>query len=243
MSVVLYFDEILLDPSLFSLGDTSGGPEYANANIRSPQTGITNVAVVRYDAPLVWQCNFRDIKFDPSQPSSEGLKYFFNMWYGGLGSAYGFRLRNQFDFFTQGEVLGNGDGSTHDFKLTKKYQRPGTTGHPYFRRVVKPVVSTNLSVDSVTLHEPDGTTARVIEVPFAVYLAGTPQVSGFTISNTTGILHFTTAPGIGVEVKVDYQFDVPARFLVNRPDMKADFPGEVQGMTICEILPAELGIT
>src|SRR5438477_600856 len=119
MSVPIYFDEILLDNSLFSLGDSSGGPEYANANLRNPQTGVMSV------------------------------------------------------------------------------------------------VSTNLSGDSVTLYESDGSTARVITIPFVAYLAGVVQSSGFTISNTTGILHFTSAPGMGVEVKVDYQFDVPMRWWQN----------------------------
>jgi len=250
----IYFDEILLDPGMFNLRSIQGGPEFANANERNPQTGIMSVAVLRYDPSIMWQCNFEDIKFDPGQlGGGSGLTYFNNFWYGGLGSAYGFRVRNQFDYFVQGQVIGSGDGSTHDFKLFKTYTRPGPAGTnvvsgPYNRRIIKPLASSLLSADSVTLYESDGSTARVVgsptwEVPFVAYLAGTPQVSGFTISNTHGILHFTTAPGVGVEVKVDFQFDVPMRFLTNIPQMTADFPAQVSSLPLVEILPAELGIT
>ncbi len=247
MAIEFHFDEILLDPKLFNLGAASGGPEFANANLRSQQSGIATVAVIRFDPSLVWQCNFEDITFEPGQPSTEGMAYFNNMWYGGLGSAYGFRVKNHFDYFTEGEVLAEGDGVLTDFRLTKKYQRPGTTSHPYIRRIIKPVVSTHLSGGSVTLYEPDGSTARVIDIPFAVYLDSgsgpVAQTTGFTIDNTTGILHFTSPPGMGVFVSVDFQFDVPMQFFQNNVNMTWDFPGTAKGIAIIEILPESLGIT
>lgn len=244
MSIEIAFDEILLDPALFNLGFATGGPEFSNVNLRNPQTGVAAVAVLALDPTIVWQCDFEDIK----HPDPTGLQYFLNMWLGGSGSAYGMRVRNQWDYLTQGEIIDSAwDGGAFDYKITKKYQRPGTTTHPYYRRIVKPVAHQHLSVDSVTLYEPDGVTARVpgsssYELPFKVYLGGVEQTSGFTISNTTGTLHMNARAGGPFVLTVDYQFDTPMQFWVNRPGMKADFPAEAKGIAMIEVLPATLGI-
>lgn len=244
MAVIISFDEILLDDKLFNLGFATGGPELANVNLRNPQTGVPSVAVLRLDPLVVWQVDFSDIK----HPDPAGLQYFNNIWYGGLGSAYGLRVRNQWDYFTQGEVLGTGNAVLQDFKLTKKYRRPGTTSHDYIRRICKPVATANLSVDSVTLKEADGSINRVLgsgtfTQAFSVYLGGTIQPTGWTISNTTGILHFNTAPGNGVSVSVDFQFDTPMQFWTNLPNLKADFPAEARALSMIEIPAVALGIT
>jgi uncharacterized protein (TIGR02217 family) len=61
---------------------------------------------------------------------------------------------------------------------------------------------------------------RTITKPVAgtvkVYLAGVQQMSGWSVNTTTGIITFTTAPGNGVAVSADYEFDVPVRFDTDR---------------------------
>lgn len=250
MSAILEFDEVILDPGLFNVGAATGGHEFANSNIRSPVTGVSRVAILRYDPALVWNVNFADVNYDPGNPDNASLDYFNNIWLGGFGSAYGLRVRVEFDHKAIGEVIGAGNGSLQDFKLTKTYQRPGTTSHPYIRRIIKPVCNTKagpnpvfLSAGSVTLYEPNGTTPRVVEVPFKVFLDDAQQNSGWTINNTTGDLHFASPPGAGVSVSVDMQIDYPMQFWTNTYSMKAEFPGEVSGLQMIEVLPASLGIT
>ena len=242
MPVSLLFDEILLDPNMFVLAGATGGPEFANANMRSPNTGVSKVAVQRYDPQHVWSIDFADIA------TPAGINYFNQIWYGGFGSAYGLRVRMESDYFTTNEIIGAGDGSTEDFKLTKTYNRPGTTSHPYIRRIIKPVVSTNLynlgvAGGSVNLYQPDGVTARVIEVPFAPKVNNVPLANGtFTINNTTGDLHINTAPAIGAVISCDFQFDTPMQFWTNSVQQRADIPVEIKGIPMIEILPATLGI-
>ena len=44
-----------------------------------------------------------------------------------------------------------------------------------------------------------------------VYLDGALQLSGWSV-DTSGLVTFSTAPALGVEVTADFEFDVPARF-------------------------------
>jgi hypothetical protein len=237
MAVEFFFDEVLLDPDFFNEGAAVGSPEFANNNMRSPQTGVARVAVLRFDAQLVYNINFADIRYP------EGIDYLAKFWLGGYGSAYGFRMRVEADFFVMDEVLGNtGSGGEQDFKLTRTYERQGTSGHPYIRRIIKPVVNTNLLTGNPTLYEPDGETERVIEVPFAVYLDDVALGEGdYTIDNTTGDLHLTASVANKV-VAVDMQYDTPMQFWMNSFQQKADHPAEASGFQLIEILPASLGI-
>jgi len=161
MSVNIQFDETLFDNGFFNLGAATGSPEFANDNSRSPQTGITKVAILRQDPQIMLNCDFQDI----SHPDPKGLQYLNNIWYGGFASAYGLRVLYPADCSTTGEVIATGDNSTKDFKLTKTYNRPGTSGHPYIRRIIKPVAIANLASGSVTLNESDGSTARARQTP------------------------------------------------------------------------------
>lgn len=245
MPVNLQFDEIVLDWGLFTLGDATGSPELANAMIRSPGTGIMKVNITRYDPQHVWAMDYRLVT--PSQGSGTNqMDYFNNIWYGGWGSAYGFRVRIETDHLVTGEVLGTSDGTiaSRTWKLTKTYNRPGTTTHPYIRRIIKPVVNQNNTSTWGNLKEPDGVANRVIEQTFQVFLNGVSMgTSGWTIDNTTGILSLTATPALGVVVSWTGQYDTPMRFFTNSFQQKADFPAEIKGLQLIEIMPAELGIS
>lgn len=84
------------------------------------------------------------------------------------------------------QVLGTGDGTTVDFQLVKTY---GTATPQYVRRILKPVSGT-----------------------VVVALDGVPTASGWSVDTTTGIVTFTSAPGVGVIVSAGYEFRVPVRF-------------------------------
>jgi uncharacterized protein (TIGR02217 family) len=45
-----------------------------------------------------------------------------------------------------------------------------------------------------------------------VYLDDVEQLSGWSVDTTTGLVIFSTAPAVGIEVTADFEFDVPVRF-------------------------------
>ena len=57
---------------------------------------------------------------------------------------------------------------------------------------------------------------RTITKPVAgtvkMYLDGAEQLSGWSVDTTAGVVTFSTAPGPGVEITADFEFDVPVRF-------------------------------
>lgn len=106
------------------------------------------------------------------------------------GRAHGFRFKDWGDFSGIGQAIGTGNGSNHDFQLTKTY----TSGSvAEIRTITKPVAGT-----------------------VKVYLNSVQQSSGWTVNTTTGLVHFTTAPGNTVGVQADFEFDVPVRFDTDR---------------------------
>jgi hypothetical protein len=155
------------------------------------------------------------------------------------------------DFYMIDQVIGTGNGSQTIFPIVKTYLRPGAS-HSYSRRIIKPVVNSLLGGGGVSIYEPNGTTPRVIPSPrgagvgvpaFTVKLNSTPT-SAYTVDNTTGKITMSSPPAGGVLVKVSCEFDTPCRFLQNSFQLKPDVgSSEVQGLQLCEILPAELGIT
>jgi uncharacterized protein (TIGR02217 family) len=229
MAVVSLFDEVLLDPDLFTAGGATGGPQYANTIIKNPATGIYKVNVNRYDFQQVWdmQCGLLE---------QDDLARFMEFWGGGFGSAVGFRVMILSDFYVIAEVIGTGNGSQTVFNLTKSYSRPGGS-LTYTRRIVKPVVNGGLVSPAFTLYEPNGVTA------ITIYKDAVAQVSVYTINNKTGVVTFAVAPAGGVVVSWSGEFDTPMRFLQNSFQLRPDIASDIQGLQLCEILPAELGIT
>ena len=147
------FDESIFDSAIMTLA--SGSPEFANTLIRNPATGIYKVNINRYDPIQVWN-------LDLDLLTELQLDYVNRFWRGGFGSAYGFRVRVPGDWKAVGEVIGVGNGSQTVFPLTRTYTRPGSSGHPNIRRIIKPAVTTNLTSGSATLFEPDGVTPRIV---------------------------------------------------------------------------------
>lgn len=106
------------------------------------------------------------------------------------GRADGFRFKDWTDYKTTAHPIGTGNGSATQFQLVKTYASGSVTET---RIVTKPVAGS-----------------------VSVYLAGILQTSGVTISTTTGIITFATAPGNGVAITASFEFDVPVRFDTDR---------------------------
>jgi uncharacterized protein (TIGR02217 family) len=112
------------------------------------------------------------------------------------GKAIGFRFKDWADYQAVAQNIGTGNGSQTVFQLTKKY----TSSVTVTRVIKKPVNNATLKV----------------------YLNAVLQSSGYTVNYATGEITFTTAPGSGVAVTADFEFDVPVRFDTDQLDAAID---------------------
>ena len=101
------------------------------------------------------------------------------------GKAYGFRFKDWTDHKAIGQLLGTGDGVQTQFQLVKRYPSGSVVE---VRTVTKPVAGT-----------------------LRIYKDAVEQLSGWSV-NVTGLITFTTAPAMSVEITADFEFDVPVRF-------------------------------
>ena len=128
-----------------------------------------------------------------------------------FGKAYGFRFKDWADYQAVGQNIGTGNGTLTAFQLTKTY----TSGsNSYVREIKKPVTGT-----------------------VKIYLNAVLQSSGYSVDHVTGIVTFSSAPGAGVIVSADFDFDVPARFDTDQLSVRTDGPGIYvwNGIPIVEI--------
>lgn len=136
------------------------------------------------------------------------------------GRLHGFRWKDWADFKSVGpgsvttafdQVIGVGDGSTQDFQLQKTYSSGGST---YTRPIRKPVAGT-----------------------VKVARNGVAVVSGWTVDTATGIVHFSSAPTAGWEIRAGFEFDVPVRFDTDFMSISVDAfeAGSISAIDILEI--------
>lgn len=116
------------------------------------------------------------------------------------GRADGFRFKDWTDFQATAQAIGTGNGTATAFQLVKTYTSGSMTET---RTITKPVAG------SVNM-----------------YLNGVLQSgSNYNVNTVTGQVTFNTAPGNGVSVTADFQFDVPVRFDTDRLSATLDSYG------------------
>ena len=90
----------------------------------------------------------------------------------------------------QDQLIGTGNGIATAFQLVKRY---ASGAQSWTRAITKPVAGT-----------------------VTIALNGTPQASGWSVSTTTGLITFATAPAAGIAITAGFEFDVPVRFDTDR---------------------------
>lgn len=115
------------------------------------------------------------------------------------GRADGFRFKDWTDYQASTQLLGIGNGSATQFQLVKNY----TSGAITDQRIISKPVSGTISI----------------------YKAGVLQTSDISVSTTTGLVTFSTAPASGVSITASYEFDVPVRFDTDRLSASLDSYG------------------
>lgn len=132
------------------------------------------------------------------------------------GKAYAFRFKDWADYTIVNQQIGIGDGVTNIWQLVKVY---GVGSQSFTRPIYKPV---------------PGTLGPVL-------VNGSPVAAAYTgIDSTTGIIYFSAGHIVpaGQAIVVTYcEFDVPARFDVDKLDVSQDsFNAENwQGIRISEV--------
>lgn len=167
---------------------SSGGPGF--------RTSIVEMDSGREQRVARWGSARRSYNVAEGVKTLDQLSELITFYIARQGPAHGFRYKDWFDFTTASNhrsaptatdvVIGTGDGSETQFQLIKKYTSGITTRT---RTLNKPIANTVL-----------------------VAFDGTPQPSGWTVDDTTGIITFTSAPSADVVITAGCEFDVPVRF-------------------------------
>lgn len=174
---------------------TSGGPGHSTAIIELPSGQEERVA--RWSGARMRFSVKYDVKI---RAQTSALRTFVRARHGAL---HGFRYKDFADFAStadgattangfgaaavshQDQLIGTGDGTTTTFQLVKTYS---SGGFDVVRPITKPVAGTTV-----------------------IAFGNTQQSSGWSVDTTTGIVTFTVAPTLGVQVKAGFEFDVPVR--------------------------------
>lgn len=148
-----------------------------------------------------------------SKKTKVQIKSIVDFFHSKKGKAIGFRFKDYSDFETTGSNIGIGDSSTTEFQLRKEYS---TTEDTVYRDIKKPVNGT-----------------------VKIYVAGVLQTetSDYTISYTTGLVTFVSAPTTGQAITADFEFDIPVRFDTDQINVVAEDPDTYNwdGIDIVEI--------
>ena len=136
------------------------------------------------------------------------------------GRLYGFRWKDWADYKSglpsaiitaTDQPIGTGTGAATTFQLIKRY----TSGaQSWTRTITKPVAGT-----------------------VALALNGVPQITGWTINTTTGVVTFAAAPAPGIAITAGFEFDVPVRFDTDTLDVTLDFErlGSITSIPLIEV--------
>ena len=154
--------------------------------------------------------------------SLEDLRTVLALFEKARGRLYGFRLRDPFDHASSmagnpphavDQSIGEGDGSTVRFTLTKTY---GSGELAYHRAIRLPVVSS-----------------------VRVAVAGAEQTAGidFEVDASMGDIVFSAAPPGGSAITAGFLFDVPVRFDTDRLDLSLTHfeAGDIPSIPLVEI--------
>lgn len=200
-----------------------GGPGFMTNVLQNPDTG-RSVRVSRRATP--------HYTYDISTGITTRAQFaaFLNFFIARRGAAYAFPFYDHMDHSSAGDghatptdidqLIGTGDNAATAFQLRKVYE------------------------------DASGSTVRNITLPITgtvvIALDAVPQTSGWSVDTQTGVVTFSTPPGVGVDVTAGFSFYVPVRFS-DGLDKAAAFTmpafeaGELDGIELIEE-PDEAGL-
>ena len=136
------------------------------------------------------------------------------------GRLYGFRWKDWADYKSgqpsaspaaTDQMIGIGTGALTSFQLVKLYSS-GAQSWP--RTITKPVAGT-----------------------VALALNGAPQITGWTVNTSTGVVTLAVAPATSIVITAGFEFDVPVRFDTDTLDVTLDFErlGSITSIPLIEV--------
>ena len=213
------FSETLLDP--YYSANARGGPQFSTAIVSCP-SGFRQRNINRMDHIGRWQINYDLL-------DSDALKDLYDFFVAMRGMAYGFRfVPPEFNTIADADAnrFGVGDGATTTFNLVTRHV---IGAQAYEHRIVKPMAGSLTYVSGAST--------------IKVYKDGVLQTSGVTVSSTTGIVTFSSAPANGVVLTWAGDFHIPVTFGSDSFESNIDIGGvSSYGAELIEILPAELNL-
>lgn len=102
------------------------------------------------------------------------------------GKALGFRFKDWTDYIATNQYLGTGNGIETNFQLVKQY----LCGSRQEMRIIN----------------------KPVEGSIRIFLNSLEFIDGFKVDYTKGMVTFESAPGEGIFITADFEFDVPVRF-------------------------------
>ncbi len=71
----------------------------------------------------------------------------------------------------------------------------------------------------------------------ALALNGVPQITGWTVNTSTGVVTFAPAPAPGAAITAGFEFDVPVRFDTDTLDVTLDLErlGSITSIPLIEV--------
>ena len=200
-------------PASLSFGSV-GGPER--------RTEIVTLANGFEERNSPWQHSMRRYDAGLGMRSLDDVETLIAFFEARRGALYGFRWKDWGDYRSgrasrepemDDQLIGEGDGETRLFQLTKTYR---SGGESYARPIRKPVE------ESVT-----------------VGMQGQPMARGtdFELDPVTGEILFFDAPGEGALITAGFEFDVPVRFDTDsiRTSVAAFRAGDVPSVPVVEL--------
>ena len=136
------------------------------------------------------------------------------------GRLYGFRWKDWADYKSglpsaiitaMDQPIGTGTGAATTFQLVKRY----TSGaQSWTRTITKPVAGT-----------------------VVLALNGAPQITGWTVNTSTGVVTFAAAPAPGIAITAGFEFDVPVRFETDTLDVALEVErlGSITSIPLIEV--------
>ncbi|WP_371056710.1 TIGR02217 family protein [Rhodosalinus sp. K401] len=136
------------------------------------------------------------------------------------GRLHGFRFKDWSDFKSglpsrapeaRDQLLGLGDGARRHFRLKKAY----SSGDAVWERMIR----------------------RPVEGSVRVAVDGAERLSGWSVDCATGIVSFEDPPGLDLEVRAGFEFDVPVRFDTDRLDvtLRVERLGSIPSIPLVEL--------
>lgn len=193
------FHDVRLNDAVEVDFGSRGAPEFSVSVIRNDAGQEERVA--RWSAPI------REYQADFSRRRQFKVYDLLQFYVARQGALHSFRFKDWADYATTSNgtthlpdstgsaptvsddvTIGTGDTATTAFQLSKTYSSGGVTRS---RTIEKPV---------------DGTVVVAVD--------GVTQTEGtdYSVNYTTGVVTFTSAPGMGLDVTAGCEFDVEVRF-------------------------------